>query len=169
MDEIEISAAAEVRQFCESVSESATKNIRLLKAIEQTVGWLTWLQGRAKADAIFAAKATEHLKVRERIKTVDVDGTLCALFEDVESDLQQLHDLLVSKRNAAKNAPDLDGENKATLLDEYTVALTSIADLHNLMVELRWAVGEHDADLEKPTGPVFSDKEKLREYLATLH
>ena len=36
-------------------------------------------------------------------------------------------------------------------------------------IELRWAVGEHDADLEKPTGPVFSDKEKLREYLAALH
>jgi len=30
-------ATAEVRQFCESVSESTTKNIRLLKAVEQTV------------------------------------------------------------------------------------------------------------------------------------
>lgn len=140
-------APAEVRQFCESVSESTTKNIRLLKAIEQTVDWLVWLQNRAKADANFAEKAADHFKNCERLKSVDVDGTLCTLLEEVENDLQRLHNLLIAKRDFARRAPELNGEHRTAVVDEYTAAISAIAALHNLMATLRWAIGEHDADL----------------------
>ena len=92
MDALKVraSVAAEVRVFCESVSDSTASSITLLKAIEQTVDWLTWLQTRAKADARFAAKAAEHLKSCERIKPVDVDGTLATLFEEAEESLEKL-------------------------------------------------------------------------------
>lgn len=159
---------AEIRQFCESVSESTTKNIRLLKAIEQTVDWLIWIQNRAKADATFAEKAADYIKTCERIKAVDVDGTLCTLLEEVEGDLQRLHQLLLNKRNAARKAPELKGEHKTAVVDEYTAAISAIAELHNLMTHLRWAVGEHDADLEKPTGPDISSSRDLEAYLKTL-
>jgi hypothetical protein len=168
MDAINVSAAAEVRQFCESVSESTTKNIRLLKAIEQTVEWLVWLQDRAKADATFAEGFTDHLKTVERIKSIDEDGTLCALFEEVESGLQGLHELLMRKRGAAIDAPELKGGHQDAVVDEYSAALTAIAELHNLIVDLRWAVGEHDADLEKPAGKTFSDPDELKAYLTSL-
>lgn len=161
-------ATAEVRQFCESVSESTTKNIRLLKAIEQTVDWLVWLQNRAKADAQFAEKAADHFKTCERLKPVDVDRTLCILLEEVEGDLQKLHQLLLDKRNAARKAPELKGEHKTAVVDEYAAAISSIAELHNLMTNLRWAIGEYDADLEKPTGPNISSSNELEAYLKTL-
>lgn len=168
MDANEISAAAEVRQFCESVSESTTKNIRLLKAIEQTVKWLTWIQDRAKADSTFALHAAEHFKTCERKKAIDEDGTLCALFEEVEIGLHGLHELLISKRDCARKAPELVGDDKSAVVDEYTAAIDAIADLHNFMVDLRWAIGEHDADLEQPTGKAFSKPEDLKTYLASL-
>lgn len=161
-------APAEVRQFCESVSESTTKNIRLLKAIEQTVDWLVWIQNRAEADAKFAEKAADHYKTCERLKPVDTDGTLCTLLEEVEGDLQRLHQLLLDKRNAARKAPELNGYHKAEVVDEYTKAISSIAELHNLMTDLRWAIGEHDADLEKPTGPDISSSSELKAYLKAL-
>lgn len=161
-------APAEVRQFCESVSESTTKNIRLLKAIEQTVDWLVWVQNRAKADAAFAAKAADHLKKCERVKPIDEDGTLCALFEEVESGLQGLHQLLIDKRDLARRAPELEGDHKTAVVDEYIGAVASVADLHNLMMDLRWALGEHDADLEQPLGPAISSSEDVKAYLETL-
>lgn len=161
-------APAEVRQFCESVSESTTKNIRLLKAIEQTVDWLVWVQNRAKADAVFAAKAADHLKKCERVRPIDEDGTLCALFEEVESGLQGLRQLLIDKRNVARSAPELQGDHKTSVVDEYTAAIAAVADLHNLMMDLRWAFGEHDADLEQPGGPAISSAVDLKAYLETL-
>ena len=161
-------APAEVRQFCESVSESTTKNIRLLKAIEQTVDWLVWVQNRTKADAAFASKAADQLKKCERVKLIDEDGTLCSLFEEVESGLQGLRQLLIDKRNAARKAPELEGGHKTAVVDEYTTAIESVAEFHNLMVDLRWAVGEHDADLEKPTGKRYSDPDELKAYLSSL-
>ena len=161
-------APAEVRQFCESVSESTTKNIRLLKAVEQTVDWLVWVQNRAKADAKFASKAADHLKKCERVKPIDEDGTLCALFEEVETGLQGLHRLLVEKRDAARGAPELEGDSKRAVVGEYAATIASISDLHNLMIDLRWAFGEHDADLEHPLGPALSSSEEVKAYLETL-
>jgi hypothetical protein len=161
-------APAEVRQFCESVSESTTKNIRLLKAIEQTVDWLIWVQDRIKADSEFASKAADHLKKCERVKLIDEDGTLCALFEEVESGLQALRQLLIDKRDAARRAPELEGDHKTAVVDEYTTAIESVAELHNLMIDLRWAVGEHDADLEQPLGPAISSAEEAKAYLESL-
>jgi len=162
------SGSAEVRTFCESVSESTTKNIVLLKAIEQTVNWLVRIQNSAKADASFADKAAEDIKTCERVKPIDVDGTLCALIEETENGLERLHQLLISKREAGRNARELVGDHKTAVVDEYSNAIAAIADLHNLMAELRWVIGEHDADLEKPEGPAFSTKEELKAYLKTL-
>ena len=127
-----------------------------------------WVQNRAKADAAFASKAAGHLKKCERVKPIDEDGTLCALFEEVESGLQGLHQLLIDKRDVARRAPELMGDHKSSVVDEYAAAIASVADLHNLMMDLRWAFGEHDADLEQPVGSAISSSEDLKAYLETL-
>lgn len=162
------SATAEVRQLCEAVSSSNTRNLWLLRAIEQTVGWLVWLQNRYKSDASFAAGAAEYISGCERKKIIDEDGTLCTLFEDVETGLAETHNTLKSKIQATREAPELNGSDKRAIVTEYEKALVVVADLHNQMLELRWAVGEHDADLEKPSGPVFTDADALRKYLSTI-
>jgi hypothetical protein len=166
--EIETSAAAEVRQFCESVSDGATKNLRLLSAIEQTISWLSWMQSRAKADAQFAATEAEKLKMVPRIKTIDADGTLCALFEELEENLNRLHSCLLKKKSLALEAPELNGDHKDSIVGEYTNAINAIGHLHNEIIELRWAVGEHDADLETPENIAFSTAKALKTYLAAL-
>ena len=167
-DEAQCNAAAEVRSFCESVSVSATRSITLLKAIEQTVDWLVWMRGIAKTNAQFADKAAQAIKICERVKVIDADGTLCALFEETEADVCRVHEMLLSKRNAGIKAPELVGHHKETIVDEYTSTIAAVADLHNMMADLRWAIGEHDADLERPSEAEFSSKEELRAYLASV-
>lgn len=163
-----VSAAAEVRAFCESVSGSTSSSISLLRAIEQTVEWLTLIQDRAKADSAFAYKAADHLKSCTPSNPIDSDGVLSAKMEEIEESLQKLHGMLVAKQNVAVNAPELDGDNRDSVLDEYTAAISAIADLHNSIADLKWAIGEHDADLEKPSGEVFTERDKLKAYLASI-
>lgn len=166
--EIETSGAAEVRQFCESVSDGATKNLRLLSAIDQTIGWLSWVQSRAKADAKFAETEADKLKKTVRVKVIDADGTLCALFGEIEGSLQRLHSCLLKKKNSATEASELDDENKDLIVGEYSNAIDAITDLHNQIIEFRWAVGEYDADLETPENVSFSNAGDLKKYLAAL-
>ena len=162
-------ATAEVRQFCESVSESTTKNIRLLKAIEQTVDWLAWLQKRAQADTEFARRAVDHLKTCERLKPIDLDGTLGTLFEEVESGLKGLHQILMKKRDAARSALELEGDHKSDVVDEYSAAIDAASDLHNVMSDLHWAIGEHDAYFSpRAEGLVFSSSKGIETYLESL-
>lgn len=159
---------AEVRTFSESVHESASKSIALLRAVEETVSYLAWIQNRAQADGRFAANAAEHLKVCSREREIDADGTIVASLEEAENGLQRLYDVLLAKREAARGTADLLDDDREAIIDEYSGAIAAVADLHNGIAELRWAVGEHDADLEKPTGRAFTDPAELRAYLKTI-
>lgn len=163
-----VTGSAEVRIFCTSVSESTAGSITLLKAIEHTVRWNTLLQNRARADADFAYKAAEDLRECERVKVIDSDGTICVLLEGLEDSIKNLHKILLEKQAAANRTPELNGDHKIAVVDEYAESIAAISDLHGAITELKWAVGEHDADLEKPEDAVFSDKDKLRAYLTAL-
>ena len=45
--------------------------------------------------------------------------------------------------------------------DSNEEAIATLQRLHNTLVDLRWAVIEHDADLEKPEGEAFDNIEEL--------
>jgi len=160
----------EVRTFCESVADSTTKSITLLKAIDQTVEWLKLNEDRAKADSAFASTKTEFIKKCERIRPIDPNRILCSKLEEAEQALERFHSLLVSKREAGRNAPELQGDDKETIVDAYTETISSVADLHHSMMDLRWAIGEYDADLEIPPNDAktISSAKELDEFLKTL-
>lgn len=151
----------EVRSFCESVSAETTKSLDVLKAIETTVFWLSLIQDKAGADFRLAAKVTEAIKACDYADPIDAEGKLAALIEATALVLNDLYNALISKREAARKAAELDGEDKELIVDEYTSAIAAVADLHNTMTDLRWAVMEHDADLEKDTGKTYADIDKM--------
>jgi hypothetical protein len=161
-------AIAEVRFISDSVLDSATHSITLLKAIEQTVEVLAWLQNQAKTDYTFAVTVSDGLKTCNPVKPIDAEGILCASLEQAEIALENLHQLLTKKCDAANKAPELEDGHKEAVIDEYQLAISAVADLHNAIVDLRWAVGEHDADLEESEGLAISDPQELMDYLNTL-
>lgn len=166
---IRASASAEVRTFCESVSEASNKSITLLRAVDQTVDWLKLLKDRATADAAFARRMLDVVRTCEPSKRFDADGTLCSQLFDAEESLKRLHGLLVSKRLAGINADELRGADKETVVDTYTEAIACIGDIHNSLSALRWAIGEHDADLEPlPTNQAISSLQELEVFFKTL-
>ena len=54
---------------------------------------------------------------------------------------------------AAEHAEDVSVSNEE--------AIGALQKLHDALVDLRWAVIEHDADLEEPEGKAFDNVEEL--------
>ena len=151
----------EVQFFCESISDETTKNLDTLRSIETTVFWLSVIQKHANANFGLAIKVAEALKICGRVAPIDVEDKLSGTIETVESRLNDIYNLLISMRDTDLEAAELDGPDKVLIVDEYTSAITAVADLHNAMTDLRWAVMEHDADLEKDTGKTFTDVNEM--------
>ncbi|MBI5752023.1 MAG: hypothetical protein HZA59_07750 [Hydrogenophilales bacterium] len=151
----------EVRGFCEFVSAETTKSLSLLKDIETTVFWLSLIQRHADTNCGFATKVVDAIKVCERANPIDPEGMLGDTIEGVENGLNDLYHALIAKREAARRAAELDGPDKELIVDEYTTAIEAVADLHNAMHDLRWAVMEHDADLDEGAGKTYTDVDKM--------
>ena len=52
-------------------------------------------------------------------------------------------------------------EHAEEVFVSYEDAIGALQQLHDAMVDLRWAVLEHDADLEEPKGKAFDNVEDL--------
>lgn len=167
MSETCFASKEEVRALCESISETGTKNIALLNAIDQTVDWLTRIQNMARADTAYAEKAAIAIANCAREKTIDQDSALCNALNAAEHVLEEFHSLLVKKRDAGRRAPELVGDHKDAIEDEYSCALDAVAGLHNALGDLRWAIMEHDADLS-PVVATFSTAEDMADYFRRL-
>ncbi len=167
MDHTCLTSKEEVRVLCESISESGTKNIALLKAINQTIDWLTRIQNMAHADAEYAQKTAASIATCDREEPIDPDSQLCQVFAEAEHVLEEFHAALAKKRAAGRRAPELVGDHKDAIEDEYTRTLDAVAALHTALGDLRWAIMEHDADLA-PVVASFSTAEDMAEYFRRL-
>jgi hypothetical protein len=144
--------------YGKSVIGQGELSLSLLKAIDDTVDSL--LSMHRLADEFVAVGDTLLKKMGEcpRGQPIDSYGELRDLFLNVENKLNEVVALLREKRGLALADPRLKG-HRDDLVREFDRAVESVARLHDLFVELRWAVLEHDADLEKPVGAAFSSAE----------
>ena len=72
--------------------------------------------------------------------------------EDAEQGLRDDVDILRRKRAAAEADVAPHGENEHRVVSAYERAVVALEGLHDAVVEFRWAIMEHDANLENPTG-----------------
>ena len=159
---------ARISSFARVVAETNTTNLQLLRAIENTVAWLAWVERNAKTDVAYALQLGDALRTSAGDQIIDGDGSLCAQLEATEVVLGEFHSVLGKKKSASETARELKGDHRECVVEGYERAMAAIADLHNAMAELKWTIGEYDADLETPSGPAISDPEELRKYLASI-
>ena len=91
----------ELRSFTCGVHFEATRNLALLGAIESTLSWLESLTTRLLADTNFADKANEGLASFADV--IDPDGTIQNALESAQSDVDELYQLLVEKRQHGRS------------------------------------------------------------------
>jgi hypothetical protein len=147
-----------VRGFCDSVSATSASNLKLLSDIERTVDWLSGFRKQIEGEASFAEKFREAV-VCAPVKTIDSDDSIRDKIVDSEDKLKKLVAMLGQKKQAALRDPSLRGDNEAAVVSEYDQTIETVKTLHDAMAELRWAIMEHDADLEKAASKPFSTAE----------
>ena len=93
-------------------------------------------------------------------KPIDSAGNLASASVSAETTVketirafQDLDGVLDGSTIAAEHAEDVSVSNEE--------AIGALQKLHDALVDLRWAVIEHDADLEEPEGKAFDNVEDL--------
>jgi hypothetical protein len=128
-------------------------------ARSRPVQFLVRLRARVDADCKYAAKTAELVRACTVEKELDPDDSIVASYETAEKALQDLYRTLRSKQDLARQAEELDGDNKEQIVAEYEQMIESVGELHDELEELRWAVMNHDGRVSGVAATITSDSE----------
>jgi hypothetical protein len=149
------------------VVSDAQRSLQLLREIETTIQALCYDRTRFEGAAKFAHSAAEAFKHLMRDKPFDLEGKAEEKLLEAQRAARGLYDGLVEKRAVAQQDARLDDEDG--VVEEYTRAIAVVADLHNGLNELRWAIGEYDADVApKRKGKVLETAADIESFLKAL-
>lgn len=165
---IECASTEEMRLICDTSTEASQKSLTLLRAIDLTINALVWVESQAGPTINFVEKEIVAINSCERTCKIDPNNVVSSAAITAEEASVGLYNLLLKKRTFAVAASELNGDDKEAVVEAYNRAIAAVADLHNSFADLRWAIGEHDADLEEPTGKPLTTPEKIAEYLDGL-
>jgi|GEM_PF-3393003 hypothetical protein len=142
--------------------EAASANrLELLKAIEETLDALA-LERRRVSTLIDNGEMLIESITKSSTMVFDQDGELTQQLERIERGLREESiPTLIAKRNAAYADPQIRGDYCDGIVSAYDELISRMEKLHDTTVNLRWAVMEHDADLEKPIGDEFQSPADL--------
>lgn len=136
------------------VGEMADRDLDILKKIDKKIDRL---RDDEEVMRIYADTIARHIPLIGSLPVaVDKDGMLVAMFERTRDVLAEMHAILSKKCDSARTAPELKPEDG--VVEAYCEVMVTTAHLHDMVNELCWAIGEHDADFDEvvPGGPYGS-------------
>ncbi|MFQ5644702.1 MAG: hypothetical protein ACE5FQ_13545 [Thiogranum sp.] len=138
--------------LCQSAGQAAeTVSLGLLRAIDDTVESLARARNMTKGLVKVTRALTQSIHTCDE-NTLDADEATCGQLEVAEAALSSTLHMLTYKRLYAVRDPKLNDHHEDAVVDAYDQTIEIISHLHDAIIDLRWAVMEHDADLESPTG-----------------
>ena len=93
-------------------------------------------------------------------KPIDPENTLSSLGVSAEGVVKEAISAVSDLADALHGSTSPE-EDAGAMFKAGEEAIGALRSLHDRMVDLRWAVLEHDADLETPDGKVYDDVEEL--------
>lgn len=138
-------------EFGAGVMDHAQRSLKLLNAIEEAIGALCLLREWFAGPAEYARQVAERIKSVKPERPIDPEGVIEAIFAQAQHEIKRLHLSLLDTRVALKDARDLTAEDG--FVDELTLTIDTVTALLDALTALRWAIMEHDADLEEVVGP----------------
>lgn len=153
-----------VRLYGQTASDRGSMSLSLLKAIDGTVEWLAGIQKDIAGAFDLGNVLLRNLRKCERVHPLDQDGKVRDVYLIGESKLKEVIHGLKAKREAALRDRRIQG-HVDELVSEFDSAIQTLSQFHDLLIALRWAVAEYDADLEKPIGAASSSTEEVLKLL----
>lgn len=136
------------------VGEMADRDLDILKRIGKKIDSL---RDDEAVMRIHAETIARHIPLIGSLPVaLDKDGTLVAMFERTRDVLAEMHEILSKRCESARTAPELKPEDG--VVEAYCEVMVTTAHLHDMVNELCWTIGEHDADFDvvAPGGPYSS-------------
>lgn len=150
-----------IGSFGREVEAIGARSITLLKDIETTISGVNRLTGQMQADAEFAEKMIEEIKIQN--KEIDADNKISSQLEKAQSIIHDLYQELILRRESGRTDSRLSADDG--IEEVYSEAIAAAADLQNNLNDLRWQILEHDADLS-PVSKSYTDARELIKDLA---
>lgn len=87
--------------------------------------------------------------------------------EQAQISLEEFYGELKKRRCSAVRAPELNADDG--VVEAYDMLLETVSSLHNKIEEVRWAVLEHNADMDRSSKScVLTDPEEIASFLHSL-
>lgn len=142
-------------------------SISIIRAVDGTVDALTKIDAMQRDLAKCIHKTFEHKTGKNVVAGcyIDPDDTAIEIFEQVESGLKNFLHALVSKRTAIDRDRNLKDHHCDALHEAYDLAITSTAELVDVVRATRHAIIEHDFAAEPRESETFESVSLLSESL----
>lgn len=146
------------------VCNEAARSLTLLTKIGSTIDAMVLITKQMNATADFFRSHLEKLQT--------IDGAICEKetvepLEKAQDSLLSTHNLLCKKLRAARLAPELRPDDGVD--DAYEAAIEAVSAVNEEVEAFRWAILEHNADLEKGHAPVVvSDAAGIAAFFSKL-
>ncbi len=151
---IEINCLQDFGRFAKSEIQ---RHLKSLRDIESTIDEL--LRIKTATDAL-AVSANEWRKtILSLSEPMDPNGMAILGLNAAQRACQITYESLQIRRDNAVRASELHADEG--VIETYNAVLDATAYLCNSLNELCWALGEHDADFEQPTGKHYTDIEEM--------
>lgn len=151
----------------DDILSGATRSLKLLKDIEQTISSLCYDQRYYGALTSITKDAATNIRKAPQVKPLDPDGGIQEKLLLGQESAHKLYTQLIEKRKSALSDPQLTDEDGVA--EEFTRTIEVVAKMHNAIDELRLALGEHDADLStRKEGPILKSAEEIEKFLSAI-
>ena len=128
-----------------------------LRAVDAAVDVATNVRNDAETTERAIKTILERLTKSDGYEApIDPENKLAPISASAEAAVRQTICALQESRKAWEKSP-VSEEHGEEVLERIEEAIDSLKKLHDEMVNVRWAVIEHDADLEEPEGKKFDN------------
>lgn len=145
--------------FAIEINGMAARSIALLSAIEKTVSALC---GNTEALNFLTTQASSLVEIianSDWTSEIDPNGALALQLTNVSDRLKRDYTDAIARRQAARDDPALTSDDGVE--DAYTAFIASLADLNNLIEELRDVMQTIDAQKSPTTGKQYTNVDDL--------
>lgn len=147
-----------LRAFGTQIRTEAKRDLRLLRAIEQTLDTIDVHCVVLQQLNHSAGEFIEQLH-RDDLVLAGSDNDLVSLFEGARDAVGAAYERWTVKYLCAVAAPELDDDDGVS--EGYANLLGQVADLHDKLNTLSWIIREQEAEQDKAVPGVFSNAEDL--------
>ncbi len=151
------SEVSRLRSFGQLVEFEANRSVELLKAIDDTIYACCVL--REQVDALAGAAAEQIQAIKRADGSIDPDGKILRQLEQGRDALNASYETLLKKRNLAAQAPQLKSDDG--VIEAIDILLDAVSAAHNVVNDLCWELGEHEADLDTVLEGEYSSADDL--------